>query len=548
MLPPAVTMSDPTAPAGNRSAGTEPAPIPVIVHLSGRLRGLTQRLRGDHLRIGASRDADVALDASDISVRPGRAAEEAGQIGIFATLERRGASYRLVASPAADIWVNGERAQEMVLATGDVLEIGQGGPLLRFRLYPSGSRAYKKLGEAFSDCVDCARHSGESLAKRTGILVGGVAREVATQTSPLMRAGVAIILASLAISMGGLWVRNVRLERRLTAETVRIRGLTDLLEKAERTTVTLHDLIESRARMETRVTDTVERLEALEARTGARERVIEAASHAVAFLQGAYGFVQPSTGRALRYVGRRTDGLPLSGPDGAPLLTFDGTGPEVEVLYTGTGFVVTTEGHLLTNRHVAAPWEFDESVRAILAQGLEPVMRRFVAYLPGRTGPFDMTLVRASDTADVALLRTAADTSGIRPLDLSTVAPHAGDEIVVLGYPTGIQALMARADRAFVNDLMQGGPLDFWSVAAELARGGYIAPLATMGIIGQMTRSRLVYDAETTRGGSGGPVLDLEGRVIAVNSAVIPEFGGSNLGVPIDEAIPLMAGLSDDGP
>jgi S1-C subfamily serine protease len=58
-------------------------------------------------------------------------------------------------------------------------------------------------------------------------------------------------------------------------------------------------------------------------------------------------------------------------------------------------------------------------------------------------------------------------------------------------------------------------------------------PLATRGIVGQVTSANVVYDAETTRGGSGGPVLSLDGRVVAVNTAILPEFGGSNLGIPV---------------
>ena len=46
----------------------------------------------------------------------------------------------------------------------------------------------------------------------------------------------------------------------------------------------------------------------------------------------------------------------------------------------------------------------------------------------------------------------------------------------------------------------------------------------------------MVYDAQTTNGGSGGPVLSTTGEVVAINSAVLPEFGGSNLGVPAEQA------------
>ena len=58
--------------------------------------------------------------------------------------------------------------------------------------------------------------------------------------------------------------------------------------------------------------------------------------------------------------------------------------------------------------------------------------------------------------------------------------------------------------------------------------------------MGQVTPGSVVYDAETTHGGSGGPVLNLDGEVVAVNSAIIPEFGGSNLGVPPNEVRALL--------
>ncbi len=48
----------------------------------------------------------------------------------------------------------------------------------------------------------------------------------------------------------------------------------------------------------------------------------------------------------------------------------------------------------------------------------------------------------------------------------------------------------------------------------------------------------MVYDADTTHGGSGGPVLDVNGAAIAINTAIIPDHGGSNFDVPVVFARP----------
>ena len=109
-----------------------------------------------------------------------------------------------------------------------------------------------------------------------------------------------------------------------------------------------------------------------------------------------------------------------------------------------------------------------------------------------------------------------------------------------MGYPTGIQALLARADPAAVQAILDAEPLDFWQMGRRLSAQGLVAPLATVGVVGQATATSVVYDAETTHGGSGGPVLNLEGRVLAVNQAILPQFGGSNLGVPATEALRLL--------
>jgi len=508
-------------------------PTAVIVHLSGRYRGTTHRLFGERLRIGTRPDDEITFSKFDLT--PGLS--KLPETGPYATLERRGNSYELRAEPDADIWVNGVRIEHIVLAAGDVIEIGQGGPVLRFRLYRPGARPYKSVSEVFSDALGSARH-GRSAIDRAGILLAGPPVGLLTQTSPIVRLTVALFLGVLIGGIGWLWFRNIVLEQRLEAETAYVRGLADLLERNEGG-MSDEEFGELRDEMEARLSQSVARIEALEARAGARKRVISSAARSVVFLQGAYGF-DAIDGRPLRFVGIGPDGNPVRTPFGEPEVTLEGNGPPVEIFYTGTAFVVTPDGHLLSNRHVALPWEYDAPVTVFVARGFVPVMRRFIGYLPGDVESFEVELIRASEVRDVALLKYEPMGDEVPPLELATTPARVGDEVIVLGYPTGMHALLARTDPDVARELLGEGPPDFFDLASRLAAGGHIAPLATVGVIGQVTPGSVVYDAETTHGGSGGPVLNLDGKVLAVNAAVLPQFDGSNMGVPADEALRLL--------
>ena len=227
---------------------------------------------------------------------------------------------------------------------------------------------------------------------------------------------------------------------------------------------------------------------------------------------------------------------PVTDAQGNPRLSFSGTGPVLERLFTGTAFVATEDGLLLTNAHVAVPWQFEEPAEALVQRGLIPVMQRQIGYLPGIEAPFDVELVVASETADVAVLRCSGATGLVPFLPLGETPARPGEEVFVPGYPTGIRALLARTNEAFVDSLMRDPRPDFWTMAQRLSEAGHIAPLATRGIVGQATLDKLVYDAETTHGGSGGPVLGLNGEVQAINAAILTDFGGSNLGIPAAHA------------
>jgi S1-C subfamily serine protease len=242
----------------------------------------------------------------------------------------------------------------------------------------------------------------------------------------------------------------------------------------------------------------------------------------------------------LRY-GVNDEGLPLFSYRGEPLLTLEGDGEVAERQFSGTAFVVNASGALLTNRHVAKPWEDDSSVKTWVEQGMEPVLIKFVGHLPFIDNSFPVRLLKASDESDLAILLCSDVVNNLPHINLSEKPLKPGDEVIVMGYPTGLRAMLAQTGEAFLAELQEDKDLDFWDVAERLSKSNFIRPLASRGIVGQLTTATVVYDADTTHGGSGGPVLDMNGDVVAINTAIIPEYGGSNFGVPVAHARRLLA-------
>ena len=345
------------------------------------------------------------------------------------------------------------------------------------------------------------------------------------------------MLATVAYQQNQL---NALLQQRIDSGVTRLDSFAQTLARARDETLLPNDLQALREDLGRRLSSDAERLAALEERSSASVRVIAAAMSSVGLLQGSYGFREQSSGRMLRHVVDAAGRLRIS-PRGEAFLSLEGDGPVAERQVIGTGFAVGNDGLFVTNRHVAMPWENDAAVAAFAGHVLEPVMIKFIVYVPGTQSAGPVELLQASEDADVALLRR---TDGIEPtpgLTLAEAPPSPGDEVIVMGYPTGLRSLLAQAGDAFIAELQRADDTEFWSVAARLAGAGHIAPLASRGIIGQVTQATIVYDAETTSGGSGGPVLDIRGAVVAVNAAILPEYGGSNLGVPVTQVRALLA-------
>ena len=520
----------------HRDGTGEQSPLPstggdaVLLHLTGPHRGTRQHLTEPEALVGTSPDAVVHFPVHADPAVARRHALLVRTEGGWSVREEEGQVYL----NSADVpGLHGREA----LAPGDILEIGSGGPVLRFVMETRAAPSYKSMREAVQDCVDCARHGPGGFVRRLALLLRSLPREILTRTAPRTRLAVTGLIVLVVASVGTLTVYGLGLERRIEAEEQRsasvaaaLSSLTDLPAGDPE----LRGLVEQIEEVLTH------RIEALEALSDAGRRVVTAASSSVMFVQGGYHFVDPESERPLRLLVGRT-GSPRTGPDGMPLTTLDGDGPVFEFQFTGSAWLATESGLLITNRHVAIPWSTNEQVGPLFEQGYHPALR-LRGYLPDQTEPIELEFVTASDEMDLAVVH-APDLVGREPLELAEANPSPGQPILVLGYPAGIDALLARSGAMFVDSLMQRRP-DFWAVVQKLSEAGFIRPLATRGIVGQVTPSTIAYDAETTRGGSGGPVLSLDGQVVAVTFAIMADFGGSNLGVPVEEVSRLLAKAS----
>jgi len=206
---------------------------------------------------------------------------------------------------------------------------------------------------------------------------------------------------------------------------------------------------------------------------------------------------------------------------------------------SGTGFVVAP-GLLATNRHVAEPWYGDRKVAAALRHGGSPVLEELVAYFPGSPLPVKLETAVVAEHADLAVLRLEATvfTKKLRPLVLSQTLPHVGESVSVLAYPMGVTGMVAKSPAVVYERL--SSHFDDADTAGELAALSLIRPSATFGHIGDVTSDKLIYDAPTARGGSGGPVLNQSGEVVGINSAYIDGFSGGTLGITAAQLRPLL--------
>jgi DNA-binding response OmpR family regulator/S1-C subfamily serine protease len=500
---------------------------------------IVELLRSAGYEVSATASADEGFDAvRNVGVDLLLLAADLGDLGCCQALSEIKGSAATAGTRVILLTPGGgrERARGLDLGADDVLSPPWEGAELLARV-----RTQLRAKQALADAEEKVRiaEQGQEIA-HTAFQALAVTEKMTRDAFSLgrvLKIGVSALLAVAAV-IAGIFVLY---SRRAEKETRRAYAVIAQLERGVHRE---EDLIAEvrRARADLEEGPPASPKEPLKASESQKaEAVIREYAPSVCLLHVSVAFNDRASRARLRYGGITREGEPLKDSEGNPVFTLEGSAPEVRADFFGTGFLAGS-GRILTNHHVVQPWWKNDEMNSVLEQGLDPLIAEMTAYFPDAEQGFRVEIVKISDTADLAVVR--GDVSALRrpefSLDAEKGATIQGQPLISMGYATGLGAILARAGEDVVQDIVKvsgGAPKQ---VMAELARRKLIRPLVTQGHIGDVLPDKIVYDAQTTSGGSGGPLLNLDGKVIGVTFAVVRGFGGSNFGVPIQYAEPLL--------
>ena len=208
----------------------------------------------------------------------------------------------------------------------------------------------------------------------------------------------------------------------------------------------------------------------------------------------------------------------------------------------GCGFLTDTCGcgHILTNHHVLEPWWHNAGAIRPPNDAFEPTILSLWAYFPGNETPLSMHVQGLSDAADLGLAKVDLPESHPQPVIIDQQAAIFGQRGRLDWLSHGNQGILARVDEPTLKRIAQAAGNNTQDLVEELARRKLIRPLVTQGHLGVVGPDRLVYDAQTTHGGSGGPGSRCQRESDQRNFAILSSFSGSNFAVPISRAAKML--------
>ncbi len=169
---------------------------------------------------------------------------------------------------------------------------------------------------------------------------------------------------------------------------------------------------------------------------------------------------------------------------------------------SGSGFIVQSDGYILTNNHVAAPAADGGELTVVFENGEEAI-----AKIVGRNSSYDLAVLKVDKTGLPAAV--LGDSSAVR----------VGEVVIAIGAPLGLNGTVTSGIISSLDRPVTAGG------SGELA---FINAIQT--------------DAAINPGNSGGPLLDGGGRVIGINSAIATlagTIGGETGSIGLGFAIPI---------
>jgi serine protease Do len=500
----------------------------IVIRLAGVEQPETRVFHQKSITIGTSPSCDLSFRDDDFHFPPS---------SVLLTLSAEDGPYRLTAKhDEAELIRDGEAVViGEAIRDGDTFSFGTTGVRLRFfSLSPSFELAESlQLGTAV---LTRTRAEAKTLpanphatAPRTDVAIVFVKQLLRELAAEIPRRYLFLGLGVIALVIGSLIYVNA-----LNFIATRIN--TDRTTNLNKDVVDLKDQL-VRMREDIRV--------AQEIATTARRQialpmdVVEQYGGGVCLVYGLYTYYDPRSGREARYKDGGESGN-LLGPNGTVNISVDGNGPPTDIEFIGTGFQAAP-GMILTNRHVIQPWDDDPVTGVLRNHGLRPRLKELYAYFPKVKQPFVLHTLEASTSDDVAICsfqfgETDPKLLPVLPLedtkDNNAISTASGQPMVLIGYPAGLDGLMAKVDDKERKGLSLNRRSSLKAVLNELGARELISPLTTQGHISDLRPRLIVHDAATTDGGSGGPIFGANGKVIGINQAVL-DNSPAKFGVPI---------------
>ena len=209
----------------------------------------------------------------------------------------------------------------------------------------------------------------------------------------------------------------------------------------------------------------------------------------------------------------------------------------------GTGFFVTEEGHIITNKHVIQPWKFDTELAALVAGGfvaLDTTTTRISAWRGGSAAfsasgqPDYLKGFNTHELGNLRLVKTAPD----KMIDRKLILPD-GSRLVVKLHPldNGDLALLQAEGETFRPLRLKSNTSEphvrkldpVMVIGFPQGRGILEAAIAetspSTGTV-RKVEDTIYVTASIIPGNSGGPVFAADGEVIGIATRVISETLG----------------------